>query len=102
MTVIDPNILSKCSRYSLLHSVAIGVVMYERRNSMSKKYLLADYDTAVAELTYAVINALMRPSHSSHAGLTEITMEHEELKQHLTEALQLLGLELVYFNFGKL
>lgn len=71
---------------------------------MPQKYPLEHYDTIVAELTYVVINSVMRPSYTyrlTNVELNEKTMEcKEELWQHLKEALDILGLKLLDFNFG--
>lgn len=100
-TVLDPNVLSKCIRYNLESFVAIDFIKYE---TMSQKYPLDHYDTIVAELTYAVVNSVMKPSYKyrlTNAELNEKIMERkEELMQYLKEALDLLGLKLLDFNFS--
>lgn len=104
MTVLDPNVLSRCTYYPLESFVVICFIKHERRKTMSQKYPLEHYDTIVAELTYVVINSVMRPSYTyrlTNVELNEKTMEcKEELWQHLKEALDILGLKLLDFNFG--
>lgn len=64
--VLDPNVLSKCTRYNLESFVAIDFIKYE---TMSQKYPVDHYDI-VAKLTYAVINSVMKLSYKYRLGVS--------------------------------